>query len=66
MRVRVSPNPHPFSTQALYKRSGKLKRSSAAIAPLLEAAREELQYLEQMEVRVTVELYKATLRWRLP
>jgi predicted ribosome quality control (RQC) complex YloA/Tae2 family protein len=41
-----------ITAQALYKRSGKLKRSAAAIEPLLVEAREELAYLEQMEVTV--------------
>ncbi|NJR48575.1 MAG: fibronectin/fibrinogen-binding protein [Leptolyngbyaceae cyanobacterium CSU_1_3] len=42
-----------LNAQALYKRHQKLKRTRAAIDPLLAAVREEIEYLEQVEVALT-------------
>lgn len=41
------------NAQALYKRHQKLKRTRAAIEPLLNSVQEELDYLEQVEVTLT-------------
>ena len=41
------------NAQALYKRHQKLKRSRAALIPLLEAAQSEIAYLEQVEVAIS-------------
>lgn len=41
------------NAQALYKRHQKLKRSRAAIEPLLTEVEAELDYLEQVEVGIT-------------
>lgn len=40
------------NAQALYKRHQKLKRSRAAIEPLLEDVQSEISYLEQVEVAI--------------
>ncbi|CDM97527.1 MAG: NFACT RNA binding domain-containing protein [Limnospira sp. PMC 1291.21] len=37
------------NAQSLYKRHQKMKRARMAIAPLIEAVREEINYLEQVE-----------------
>ncbi|NJL35788.1 MAG: fibronectin-binding domain-containing protein [Leptolyngbyaceae cyanobacterium SM1_4_3] len=41
------------NAQALYKRHQKLKRSRAALIPLLEAVQSEIAYLEQVEVAIS-------------
>ena len=40
------------NAQALYKRHQKLKRSRQHILPLLDAVRQEIQYLEQVEAAI--------------
>jgi predicted ribosome quality control (RQC) complex YloA/Tae2 family protein len=42
------------NAQALYKKHQKLKRARTAIEPLLAAVREEIDYLEQVEVALSV------------
>jgi len=41
------------NAQALYKRHQKLKRSRAALVPLLEEVQAEITYLEQVEVAIS-------------
>jgi predicted ribosome quality control (RQC) complex YloA/Tae2 family protein len=48
------------NAQTLYKRHQKLKRSRAAIEPLLNAVQTEIEYLEQVEVAIAqVDAYHA-------
>lgn len=50
--VQISLDPEKNAVQnaqALYKRHQKLKRSRAALTPLLEAVQTEIDYLEQVE-----------------
>lgn len=54
--VTVALNPERNAVQnaqALYKRHQKLKRSRAAIEPLLAEVQAEVSYLEQIEVAIT-------------
>ena len=44
----AAPNPLLQVTKDLYKRARKLRRASDAIMPLLEAAHEDLEYVEQV------------------
>jgi predicted ribosome quality control (RQC) complex YloA/Tae2 family protein len=37
------------AAEALYKKARKLRRATDALAPLLEAAQGEVEYLEQLE-----------------
>ena len=49
------------NAQALYKKHQKLKRARIAVEPLLAAAQEEIDYLEQVEVALSVlETYRNT------
>jgi len=45
--------PCPQITKDIYKRARKLRRASDAVFPLLEAAQEELAYVEQVCVHMT-------------
>jgi predicted ribosome quality control (RQC) complex YloA/Tae2 family protein len=54
--VKISLEPEKNAVQnaqALYKRHQKLKRSRAAIEPLLNDVQAEIDYLEQVEVSIT-------------
>ncbi|MEG3986637.1 NFACT RNA binding domain-containing protein [Microcoleus sp. S28C3] len=49
------------NAQALYKKHQKLKRARIAVEPLLAAVQEEIDYLEQVEVALSVlETYRNT------
>lgn len=49
------------NAQALYKQHQKLKRARSAVEPLLQAVREEIDYLEQVEAGLTqLEAYNNT------
>jgi predicted ribosome quality control (RQC) complex YloA/Tae2 family protein len=53
VKIRLEPEKNAVqNAQAFYKRHQKLKRSRAAIEPLLTEAQTELDYLEQVEVGI--------------
>ncbi|NJR24112.1 MAG: fibronectin/fibrinogen-binding protein [Richelia sp. CSU_2_1] len=55
--VVISLNPEKNAVQnaqALYKKHQKLKRARTAVEPLLAAVQEEIDYLEQVEVALSV------------
>ncbi|MEG4035209.1 NFACT RNA binding domain-containing protein [Microcoleus sp. S36b_A4] len=62
--VVISLNPEKNAVQnaqALYKKHQKLKRARIAVEPLLAAVQEEIDYLEQVEVALSVlETYRNT------
>ncbi|HSF76490.1 MAG TPA: NFACT RNA binding domain-containing protein [Microcoleus sp.] len=62
--VIISLNPEKNAVQnaqALYKKHQKLKRARIAVEPLLAAVQEEIDYLEQVEVALSVlETYRNT------
>ncbi|MEG4860775.1 NFACT RNA binding domain-containing protein [Microcoleus sp. K1-B6] len=62
--VAISLNPEKNAVQnaqALYKKHQKLKRARIAVEPLLAAVQEEIDYLEQVEVALSVlETYRNT------
>jgi predicted ribosome quality control (RQC) complex YloA/Tae2 family protein len=54
VKIRLEPEKNAVqNAQALYKRHQKLKRSRAAIEPLLAEVQAEIHYLEQVEVSIT-------------
>jgi predicted ribosome quality control (RQC) complex YloA/Tae2 family protein len=61
--VTISLNPEKNAVQnaqALYKKHQKLKRARIAVEPLLAAVQEEINYLEQVEVALSVlETYRS-------
>ncbi|MEG4109584.1 NFACT RNA binding domain-containing protein [Microcoleus sp. S13_C5] len=62
--VIISLNPEKNAVQnaqAIYKKHQKLKRARIAVEPLLAAVQEEIDYLEQVEVALSVlETYRNT------
>lgn len=53
VKIRLEPEKNAVqNAQALYKRHQKLKRSRAAIEPLLAEVQTEIDYLEQVEVSI--------------
>jgi predicted ribosome quality control (RQC) complex YloA/Tae2 family protein len=54
VRIPLEPEKNAVqNAQALYKRHQKLKRSRAALEPLLAEVQAEINYLEQVEVGIT-------------